>query len=88
MKQIIQHLSSGETILAELPAPALRSGQLLIRTHRSLVSLGTEKMLVDFGKAGWISKAHSQAKNLRWGLQLSPCSILATVKFILKRVFT
>jgi predicted dehydrogenase/threonine dehydrogenase-like Zn-dependent dehydrogenase len=69
MKQIIQHLSSGETILAELPAPAIRSGQLLIKTHRTLVSLGTEKMLVDFGKAGWISKARSQPEKVKQVLE-------------------
>jgi predicted dehydrogenase/threonine dehydrogenase-like Zn-dependent dehydrogenase len=65
MKQIIQDLSSGETILQELPAPALRRGHLLIRTHRTLVSLGTEKMLVDFGKAGWIAKARSQPEKVK-----------------------
>jgi predicted dehydrogenase/threonine dehydrogenase-like Zn-dependent dehydrogenase len=64
MKQIIQDLSSGDTILAELPAPAIRNGQILIRTHRTLVSLGTEKMLVNFGKAGWISKARSQPEKV------------------------
>jgi predicted dehydrogenase/threonine dehydrogenase-like Zn-dependent dehydrogenase len=69
LKQIIQDLSSGETILAELPAPAIRSGQLLIKTHRSLVSLGTEKMLVDFGKAGWISKARSQPEKVKQVLE-------------------
>ena len=65
MKQIIQHLSSGKTELIDLPAPALRHGQVLIQTHRSLVSLGTEKMLVDFGKAGWITKARSQPDKVR-----------------------
>lgn len=69
MKQIIQDLSSGETRLAELPAPTLRAGQLLIKTHRSLVSLGTEKMLVDFGKAGWIAKARSQPEKVKQVLE-------------------
>lgn len=69
MKQIIQHLSSGQTELLELPAPALRRGHLLIRTHRTLVSLGTEKMLVDFGKAGWIQKARSQPEKVKMVLE-------------------
>ena len=69
MKQILQNLSNGATELIELPAPALRRGQLLIRTHRSLVSLGTEKMLVDFGKAGWISKARSQPEKVKQVLE-------------------
>jgi len=50
MKQILQNLGSGETLLADVPCPALRSGSLLLESRASLVSLGTEKMLVDFGK--------------------------------------
>jgi predicted dehydrogenase/threonine dehydrogenase-like Zn-dependent dehydrogenase len=44
----------------EVPAPTLGRGQLLIRTSCSLVSAGTERMLVDFGKANWIDKARQQ----------------------------
>ena len=47
MKQIIQNLKSGKTILEEVPIPKIKSGHILIKTSRSLVSLGTEKMLVD-----------------------------------------
>lgn len=47
MKQIIQDLKSGETILEDVPAPIVRRGAVLIRTHRSMVSLGTERMLVE-----------------------------------------
>lgn len=60
MKQILQSLRSGEIEVAEVPAPAVRPGHLLIRTSRSLVSVGTERMLVEFGKAGWIDKARQQ----------------------------
>lgn len=65
MLQIIQDLQSGDTILAEVPAPTLHPGQVLIRTHRSLVSLGTERMLVEFGKANWIEKARQQPEKVR-----------------------
>ncbi len=51
--------------MAELPAPLVRPGQVLIRTHRSLVSLGTERMLVNFGKAGWLQKARSQPEKVK-----------------------
>lgn len=60
MKQIIQDLSSGDTILAEVPAPLVKSGQVLIQTTRSLVSLGTERMLVEFGKSNLFQKAKQQ----------------------------
>lgn len=65
MKQIIQDLKSGETILEELPIPTLRRGTVLIKTHRSLVSLGTERMLVEFGKANWIDKARQQPEKVK-----------------------
>ncbi len=57
MKQILQSLSDGRTEIAELPCPAVRSGQILIQTSRTLISACTERMLVDFGKANLIDKA-------------------------------
>ncbi|MCC6283253.1 MAG: bi-domain-containing oxidoreductase [Saprospiraceae bacterium] len=65
MLQIIQDLQSGATILAKVPAPTVQSGQVLIKTQRSLVSLGTERMLVEFGKANWIDKARQQPEKVR-----------------------
>ncbi len=65
MKQIIQNLKSGETLLEEIPAPQVKRGHVLIKTHRSLVSLGTERMLVEFGKAGWIAKARQQPERVK-----------------------
>lgn len=65
MKQIIQDLKSGETILEEVPAPVVRRGAVLIRTHRSLISLGTERMLVEFGKASYLEKARQQPEKVK-----------------------
>lgn len=65
MKQIIQNLKSGDTSLVDVPAPLVRKGHLLIKTHRSLVSIGTEKMLVEFGKASLISKARQQPERVK-----------------------
>lgn len=69
MKQILQNLGSGETLLAEVAAPGVRAGCLLIETEVSLVSLGTEKMLVDFGRAGLIAKARKQPEKVKQVLQ-------------------
>jgi len=60
MNQIFQSLASGATELQDLPSPVPSRGQLLIRTNCSLVSAGTERMLVGFGKANWIDKARQQ----------------------------
>lgn len=65
MKQLLQNLRTGETEVADVPAPSGRDGHLLIRTSRSLVSAGTERMLVEFGKAGFIDKALQQPDRVR-----------------------
>ena len=65
MKQIVQDLKSGETILENVPVPEVRRGSVLIKTHRSLVSLGTERMLVEFGKASFIGKARQQPEKVK-----------------------
>ncbi len=61
MKQVLQSLKTGiiEVIeVIEVPCPRAGRGQLLIRSSHTLVSTGTEQVLVDFGKAG--------AGNCRW----------------------
>jgi len=65
MKQILQSLKTGATEVADVPCPKAGRGQLLIRTTRTLVSAGTERMLVDFGKAGLIGKARQQPDKVR-----------------------
>ena len=65
MKQILQSLKTGATEVAEVPCPAVGRGQVLIGTSRTLVSAGTERMLVEFGKAGWIDKARQQPDKVR-----------------------
>ncbi len=65
MNQLIQNLKTGETILEKVPAPAGRSGHILIQTSRSLVSLGTERMLVEFGNASLIQKARQQPDKVK-----------------------
>jgi len=65
MKQILQSLTTGQTEVQDIPAPALQPGKLLIRTHNSLVSAGTERMLVEFGQANWLDKARQQPDKVR-----------------------
>lgn len=65
MKQIIQDLKNGQTILEDVPVPQVKAGYLLIKTTRSLVSLGTERMLVEFGKANLIDKARQQPDKVK-----------------------
>ena len=78
MKQVVQNMASGETSLVQAPVPAVRSGALQINTSRTLISAGTERMLVGFGKANWIEKARQQPDKVRMVLQKVQTDGLAT----------
>lgn len=65
MKQILQNIRTGATEVADIPRPQVGQGQLLIRTHASVVSAGTERRLVEFGRAGWLDKARQQPEKAR-----------------------
>jgi hypothetical protein len=60
MKQILQHVRTGELELAEVPAPALGAGQLLVRSAFSVMSPGTEKMALEFASKSLLQKARSR----------------------------
>jgi len=68
MRQILQNLKTGATELASVPAPGASGvgrGQVLIRTFRTLVSAGTERMMAGCCLAGWIQKARQQPEKVR-----------------------
>lgn len=69
MKQVLQHLGTGDLALHAVPCPQPRPGQLLIESRASLISPGTERMLTDFGRAGWLSKARQQPDRVRQALE-------------------
>ncbi|MGH8082847.1 MAG: zinc-dependent alcohol dehydrogenase, partial [Lysobacter sp.] len=69
MQQVLQNLRDGSTEVADVPAPSLRRGHLLIRSHVTLVSAGTERMLVEFGKANMLQKARQQPDKVRMVLE-------------------
>ena len=60
MKQLIQNLRSGETAVIEVPTPTPRPGTALVRTAASLVSAGTERMVVEFAEKSLVGKARSR----------------------------
>ncbi|MDP2012799.1 MAG: zinc-binding alcohol dehydrogenase, partial [Actinomycetota bacterium] len=69
MKQILQSLKDGTTSLTDVPAPRASRGAVLVHTTTTLVSAGTERMLVEFGKAGWLSKARQQPDKVKMVLE-------------------
>lgn len=60
----MQDMSSGKTILLTAPVPQVGRGHLLINTTKTLISTGTERMLVDFGKANLLTKARQQPEKV------------------------
>ena len=65
MKQVLQSLADGATTVAEVPAPAAPRGGLLVRSAATLVSAGTERMLVEFGRGGLLAKVRQQPDKVR-----------------------
>ena len=65
MKQVVQNLRSGVLELLDVPCPALGRGQLLIQTRASLISAGTERMLVEFGQASLVTKARQNPERVK-----------------------
>ncbi|MDP7041892.1 MAG: zinc-binding alcohol dehydrogenase, partial [Gammaproteobacteria bacterium] len=65
MKQILQDLKDGGTHVVDVPAPAVRPGHVLVRSAVSLISAGTERMLVEFGRSNMLAKARQQPDKVR-----------------------
>jgi predicted dehydrogenase/threonine dehydrogenase-like Zn-dependent dehydrogenase len=87
MKQIIQSLKDGSTSLVDVPVPKAGSGKILIRTTRSLVSVGTERMLVNFGRSNLISKAKQQPERVRQVFEkITSDGLLPTIQSVRQRL--
>ena len=65
MKQVLQNIKSGELTLADVPPPALQPGGVRVRTAASLISAGTEKMLIDLGSKSLLGKAQARPDLVR-----------------------
>lgn len=65
MKQLLQNMKTGKTTVEEVPAPTPRPGQALVRVAASLVSAGTERMVVEFAEKSLVGKARSRPDLVR-----------------------
>ncbi len=84
---MLQSLKTGATEIADVPCPTVKHGQLLIRSTHTLVSVGTERMLVEFGKAGWIDKARLQPEKVRMVLdKIKTDGLLPTVEAVFNKL--
>lgn len=69
MKQLVQDFKTGEVRFLDTPAPKEGANSVIVEVHKSLVSAGTEKMLVEFGRASLFNKARKQPEKVQQVLQ-------------------
>ena len=82
MKQIVNNFRTGNLKLVDVPAPACQDGGIIIQNICSLVSIGTEKMILDLAKKSLASKAKERPDQVqqviqkvkkRFGVDISGC---------------
>ena len=87
MKQILQSLKTGSIEVAEIPIPRVSRGSILVQSHKTLISAGTERMLVEFGKASWLEKARQQPDKLRMILdKIKTDGLKPTIEAVLSKL--
>jgi predicted dehydrogenase/threonine dehydrogenase-like Zn-dependent dehydrogenase len=83
MKQLLQDMRHGKTTLVEAPAPHAGAGELVICSSVSLISSGTERMLVGFGRASYLEKARQQPEKVRMVLEkIRSEGLLSTIEAV------
>ncbi len=65
MKQLLQQINNGETVIVDVPIPQVQPHLALVRNQASLVSAGTERMLVEFAGKSLLGKARSRPDLVR-----------------------
>ncbi len=83
MRLIVQEFDTGRTIIKQSPTPVVSENKLIINTKCSLISAGTERMLVGFGKASYLDKVRQQPDKVRMVLEkVATDGLLTTVEAI------
>ncbi|MEW6211566.1 MAG: bi-domain-containing oxidoreductase [Acidobacteriota bacterium] len=81
MRQILQQIDSGKTRVREVPAPLCGRSEVLIANHASLLSAGTEKMVVDLARKSLVGKARERPDQVRRVLEkLRREGVLETIR--------
>jgi len=65
MKQLLQNMRDGKAIVEDVPVPTPKAGMALVKTEASLVSAGTERMVVEFAEKSLVGKARSRPDLVR-----------------------
>jgi predicted dehydrogenase len=87
MKQVIQSAKSGKLALKEVPEPRAKGGSLLVATRASLISAGTERMVIDFAKKSLAGKAKERPDLVRKVLDKARRDgLMSTFKAVMARL--
>lgn len=87
MKQLLQNIKDGKTIIEEVPIPTPREGQALVKIFASLVSAGTERMVVEFAEKSYLGKARSRPDLVKQTLDKAKREgIMPTVQAVFNRL--
>jgi len=87
MKQLLQDLKKGEILLEEIPLPNCGKNEVLIKTERSLISPGTERMLLEFGRSSYIQKARQQPDKVKMVLdKIKTDGLLPTMETVFSKL--
>lgn len=83
MKQVFQSLKNGQVSIDDVPIPAVKAGYVLVKTTKSLISAGTEKILLNFGRSNYLGKAIQQPDKVKQALdKIKTDGIMATYESI------
>lgn len=87
MKQLLQNLRDGKTTIEDIPVPTPRAGQALVKVAASLVSAGTERMVVEFAEKSLVGKARSRPDLVKQVLEkMSREGVLPTLQAAFNRL--
>jgi len=87
MKQVLQSLKDGKTEVIDAPCPQVKAKHVLVKTMSSLISTGTERMLLEFGHANYIEKARSQPDKVRMVLdKIKTDGLLTTLDAVRRKL--
>ncbi len=60
MKQLLQNMRDGKAEVVDIPVPRVQAGYVLVRNQTSVISAGTERMIVSFAEKNLVGKARSR----------------------------
>ena len=87
MKQVMQNLKNGKTLIQEGPDPINKPGHILIASEYSLISSGTERMLKSFGEANLINKAKQQPDKVKQAIEkIKTDGLMTTVEAVINKL--